>query len=84
MRQEKIEIPKVVVVAAKPGQFLSTYRDIGSQEGVTDENNYTVVGEIVDQAQNRVFFVPKFVCKFGDKKYPTFKNQREFTMKFEK
>ena len=32
----------------------------------------------------KVFFVPKFVCKFGDKKYPNFKKQREFTKKFEK
>ena len=31
-----------------------------------------------------VFFVPFFVCKFGDKKYPNFKNQLDFPMKFEK
>ena len=36
------------------------------------------------QVQNRVFFVPKFVRKFGDKKYPIFKKQRQFTEEFEK
>ena len=36
------------------------------------------------QVQNGVFFVPKFVRKFGDKKHPNFQKQREFTKEFEK
>ena len=48
------------------------------------EQKVRFTGTSTHTCQQRVFFVPKFVCKFGDKKYPNFKNQREFTKKFQK
>ena len=39
-------------------------------EGNAKSQAIRAVGKEVVQAQNGVFFVPKFVCKFGDKKYP--------------
>ena len=49
------------------------------------EVDYSALEKLVEfQIQNGVYFVPKFVCKFGDKKYPSFKNRRDFSIKFEK